>query len=124
MKILKLWNHLEWSRGRCNGLSDLVGEFRRGVAEESRSLLNVNDAVGFKPHQSRAGRIGSHWIIRKHDLSETTRRAVERPVSFHRHNAVRDHKVYRNSCAQIEDALLNAFPVKNVFRPSVSRTRH
>src|SRR5271165_7562934 len=29
-----------------------------------------------------------------------------------------------NSGAQIEDALLNALPVENILRPSVSRSRH
>jgi hypothetical protein len=49
MKVLKLSNHLKWGRGRCNGFSDIVGEFGRRVAEEFRALANVYDSVGFNP---------------------------------------------------------------------------
>src|SRR5208282_5669433 len=44
-------NHLKWSRGRCNGFSDIVGEFGRRVAEEFRALANVHDSAGFESHQ-------------------------------------------------------------------------
>src|SRR5271165_2174958 len=99
MEILELGNRLEWSRGRCNGLSDLVGEFRRGVAEESRSLANVHDSAGFEPHESGAGCISSNRIIREDDLSQKPRSAVKGPVSLHSQNAVRDNEVDRNGCA-------------------------
>jgi hypothetical protein len=83
MKILKLGNHLEGSRGRPEDFSDFVDEWRRSVTKESRTLADVRDSVGLEPHQSRAGCIGSLRIIRKHDLTQKTRRAVKRPVSFH-----------------------------------------
>src|SRR5664279_1144135 len=124
LEVSKLWNHPE-SRGRkSNGFSDLLDKSRRSVPKESRALANVNDSIGMKSHQSRAGCVGCDRIICKHDLSQRTRGAVERPVAFHRHNAVRDNETDRNGCAQIKDALLNPLPMENVLRPSVSRTRH
>ena len=123
-KILKLRDHLEGSRGRLDGFSDLVDQCRRSVAQESRALANVHDSAGFESHQSRAGCIGSHRIVRKHDLPQRTRGAVEWSVAFHRHDAVRDNEVDRNGGAQIEDAFLNALPVEDILRPSVSRARH
>src|SRR5664279_3562506 len=120
----KLRNYLEWSRGRRELFSNLVDERRRSVAQESRALANVHDSAGVESHQARAGCIGSHRVIRQHNLSQRTRGAVEWPVSFHRNNAVRDNKVDGKGGAQIEDALLNALPVKNILRPSISRAWH
>src|SRR5271165_6187580 len=84
----------------------------------------MRDAIGFESHESGTGCIGSLWVVRKNNLSQRTSKASKRPVSFHRHDAVRDHEVDRNGGAQIQDALLNAVPVENVLRPSVSRARH
>ena len=67
-KRLKLLHHLEGSRGRPEGLSDFVDQCRMSVSHESRALMNVSDAAGFKSHQSHAGCIGSDRIIRKHNL--------------------------------------------------------
>src|ERR1035437_5397673 len=120
----ELRNHFEGLRRRTDDFSNLVDEGCRSIAKESRALANVNDSIGMKPHQSRAGCIGGHWIIRQHDLSQTTRGAVERPVAFHRHNPVRNYEADRNGCAQIKDAFLNSPPMENVLRPSVSRTRY
>ena len=111
-KMLKLGNHMEGSGRSIDGFSNLVDQCRRRVPEESRSLVKVSDVVGFQPHQSRAGRIGSHWIVREYDLSEKTRAAVKGAVAFHGHNAVCDNEVDRNRGAYIKDALLNAFPME------------
>jgi hypothetical protein len=99
MKISKVGNHLERSRRSNDGFSNLFDESRRCIAKESRALAKVDDSVGLEPHQPCAACIGSYRVIRKHDLSQRTSRAVEGPVSFHCHNAVRDHKVDRNSCS-------------------------
>src|SRR5271166_5546994 len=120
----ELRDDLKGSRGSIDGFSNQVDECRRSVAQESRTLADVHDSSGFEPHESCAGCIGSNRVIRKYDLSQRTRGAIKRPVSFHRNNAVRDNEVDRNSGAQIEDALLNALPVKNILRPSISRAWH
>src|ERR1035437_434852 len=120
----ELRDYLEGLRRRIDDFSNLVDECCRSIAEESRSLANVNDSIGMKSHQSRAGCIGGHWIIRKHDLSQSARGAVERPVAFHRHNPVSDHEADWHRSAKIKDALLNTIPMEHILRPSVSRTRH
>src|SRR5271157_2358592 len=121
MKMSKLRNHLKRTRRSTDGFSDLVGEFRRRVTKESRTLTNVRDAAGFESHQPRAGPVGSNRVVCEHNLSQRTRAAVKRAVAFHRHNAVCDNEVNRNCGTSIEDALLNALPVENILRPSVSR---
>src|SRR5271157_1213869 len=99
MEMSKLGNHLEGSRQTIDGFSSLVDQFRTSVTEESRSLAKVNDSDGFESHQTRTSCVGSHRIVREHNLPQRTRRSIKGPVSFHCHNAVRDHKVDRNSCA-------------------------
>jgi hypothetical protein len=80
----------------------------------------VNDSVGFKPHQTRKDRVGSYRVIRNNNLPQRTSSAVKGAVALHGCNAVRDNEVDWNGCAQIENALLNAFPVEDILRPSVS----
>jgi len=60
MKIWKLGNHLEGSRRTIDGFSNLVDQCRRSVTEESRSLVKVNDSVGFESHQPCASCVSSH----------------------------------------------------------------
>src|SRR5271165_3847574 len=84
----------------------------------------MNNSTGIEPHQSCAGGIGSDRIVREHDLAERTSSAVERSIAFHRYYPVRDHEMDRNGGTQIENALLNALPVENILRPSVSCARY
>ena len=56
--------------------------------------------------------------------TQRTGGAIKGPVAFHRHDPVRDNEVDRNGCTQVEDALLDALPVENILRPSISCTRH
>src|SRR5271166_6618537 len=123
-EMLKLWNHLEGSRGSIDDFSNLIHQCRRSVAQEFQALANVHNSAGFESHQPRTGCVGSDRIVRKHYRSKRPRRAVERPVSFHCHNAVRDDEVNRNGGAEIEDAFLNAVPVEDILRPSVSCARN
>ena len=102
--MAELRDDLKGSRGGIFDFSNQVDECRRSVAQESRTLADVHDSSGFEPHESCAGCIGSNRVIRKYDLSQRTRGAVEWPVSFHRNNAVRDNEVDRNGGAQIKNA--------------------
>src|ERR1017187_7678462 len=77
-KILKFRHHLEWRHGSREDFSNLVEECRRTVAQKSRALANVRNAIGFESHQVRAGCVGSHRIVPEHDLSQGTSGAVER----------------------------------------------
>jgi len=120
-KVLKLWNHLELSRGSIDGFPNLVEERRSRIAKKSCPFANVHNSIRFEPHQSRAGGIGSDRIVGEHDFPEEPSGTVESAVSFHCYDPIRDHEVNRNSGAQIEDAFLDAFPVENILRPSVSR---
>ena len=112
------------TRRSFKGFPNLVYEYGRSVAQESRPFANVHDSLRFKSHQTRAGCVRSDRVIREHNLSQKTRSTVQWAVAFHGYDAVRDDKVNRNGGAQIEDALLDALPMKNIFRPSVSCTRH
>lgn len=75
----------------------------------------MNDPVGFKSHQPRAGCIGSHRVVRKHNSSQRASGVIKGPVSLHRYNAVCDNEVDGHSGTQIKDALLNALPILIFF---------
>src|ERR1035437_9483853 len=114
VKISKLLYHLERLWRGTDDFAGLIDGCRRRVPKKSGTLANVCDSVGFESHQPGASDIGSHRIIREHNLSQGTRGAVEGSVAFHGHNAVCDNEVDRNGGAQIEDALLNTLPVENI----------
>ena len=76
-EIVKCGKHLKGDRGRVDVFSNFVEECKRSVANESCALANVIDAVGLKSNQSRAGCIGSHRVVGKHNLSQRTGGAVE-----------------------------------------------
>ena len=114
MKMLKLRNHLEWSRRDIDCVSNLLDQSGRRVADESCAFAKMNDSIGFQSHQPCAGRVGGHRIIGEHDLPQETSGAVEGPVAFHCHNAVGDHKVDRNS-ALLD---LTTFTINNLTRQS------
>src|SRR5271166_2391506 len=82
------------------------------------------DSIRFESHQPGTGRVGGHRIIGEHDVPQETSGAVERSVSLHGHDTVCDNEVDWNGGAQIKDALLNALPVENILRPSVSCARN
>src|SRR5208337_5132909 len=84
----------------------------------------MRDSLGMKSHQPSKCGIGSDRVVRKHDLFERTRSAVEGSVSFHCDYSVRDDEVNRDCGADIEDAFVNTFPVKNILRPPVSCARY
>ena len=65
----------------------------------------MHDWFGFESHQPGTGRIGSHRVIRKHDLSQRTRSSVEWAVTFHSNDSVRNHEMKRDGCAQIKDEI-------------------
>jgi hypothetical protein len=66
-------------------------------------------------NQSGAGCVRGDGIVRQHDLSQSTIGTVERPVAFHGHDAIGDHEIDGNGCAQIKNALVNALPVENIL---------
>ena len=70
IKMSELRDHLEGLRRTIDGFSNLVDECWRSIAKESRALANVDDSVGIKSHESRAGCVGSDRIICKHNLSQ------------------------------------------------------
>ena len=84
----------------------------------------MHNSGGFEFHQARTGCVGSNRVIRNNNLPKRTSTAVKGPVAFPGYDAVCDHEVYWNCSAQIEIALLNAFPVEKILRPLVSRSRN
>jgi hypothetical protein len=63
-------------------------------------------------------------IVRQHDPSEITWRAMQWPVALHANDSIRDDKVSGNSSVDVEDTPIDAPPVKRILRPSVRDARH
>ena len=78
------------------------------------------DSIGLESHQSSASRIGGNGIVCQHNLAQRARRSVQLAITFHRNDSVRYNDVDWHCGADIENALLNAFRVQNVFWLTVS----
>ena len=73
------------------------------------------NAIRFEAHQPGAGRIGRNWVVRQNNCPEEAGAPVKRTVSFHCDNGIGDYEMNRRRRTDIQDALLNAFPMKNVL---------
>ena len=63
-------------------LTGLINEIWRGVAKETRGLMDVWDAIGLETHQPGAGCICSNRIIGENQGPEWSRSAIQRSISF------------------------------------------
>ena len=50
--------------------------------------------------------------------------SVQRSISFHGDHSVRDNKVDRHRCADVEDTAMDSLPVENILRPAIFSSRH
>ena len=70
------------------------------------------------------GRVSYDRVVRDYDLSESSRSTVQRSVTFHRNDAVCNCEVDWHGGTGVENVLLNALPVENILRPSITCARH
>ena len=117
----KFWNLTERRGERPYGFANLVDVLRDSIAKKPCPFPNMRDPPGVEAHQSGAGGVRCYWIVSQHNPFQKPRSTVERTVALHGDDAVGDHKVDRNRCAQIENALLNAFPMQDILWSSVPR---
>ena len=77
------------------------------------------DTMWIETHQARTREIRGYGIVGENDLPEVPVRSVQRPVTFHRHNAVRDDEMHWNRRTHIENAPVDSLPMQNILRPAV-----
>jgi hypothetical protein len=94
---------------------------RVSIAKKPRTLANMHDAAGLEPHQASTSCVGGNWIVCPYDRAQRSPGAIEWSVAFHRHDPVSNHEMNWSGCAEIENALLDPFPVQDVLRLSVAR---
>jgi len=82
-QMSKLWQDREWLLRDEHRFCQLNDAIRRSVPEELRCLSQVVHAQRVEAHQARTYEIGGDGIVRQHDPSEITRRAMQRPIAFH-----------------------------------------
>src|SRR5262245_44564187 len=94
------------------------------VAQEARRLTDVSNRFRDHAQGTSANDICGNEIIRKDNHVQLDLDTVKRAVASHCDDAVGDYEMRTHGCAYIENALVNACPVKNVLRPAVSTARH
>ncbi len=121
-QMSKLWQDREWLLRDDHRFCQLYDAIRRSVPEELRCLSQVIHAQRIETHQARTYEIGGEGIVRQHDPSEITRRAMERPIALHPNDSVGNDEVCRNRSVDIEYASLNPLAVQQVLRPAIGDT--
>src|SRR5260221_11743691 len=81
--------------------------------------MDMQDAVRINSHEPSTGCVSGYRIVGQNNRTDQTRRSIQRSVSFHTNDTVGAHKMDRNGRAQIDDALVDSFPVENNLRPAV-----
>src|SRR5207248_7511155 len=85
---------------------------------------DVRNSSRVKSHQPRTAGIRRHRVIGQDNSVERPRMSIQWSISFHCHNRIGDNEMNRNRSADIQNAFLNAFPMKDVLWPAVLRAWH
>jgi hypothetical protein len=104
--VSKLGNDLKWNPRAPECLTGLINEGYGGIAKETRCLMDMRDAIGFKTHYPGAGCICGNCIVCENEGPQWPRSSVQWSISFHGHDTIGDHKINRDSRANIQNALL------------------
>src|SRR5213594_2474889 len=90
-----------------------------GVADEGRCLTDVSDPFRDHPQHASANDVRRNWIVAEYNRVQVDAPAVERPIALHSHDPIGNDKVRTHRGADIENAFVNAGPMKNVLGPAV-----
>ena len=91
------------------------------IAEEPRCFLYICDLLGHHADGPSRHYVRSNGVVGENDLVHSSRSAVERTVSFHANDSVGDDEVRADCRTDVQDALVDARPMQNVLRPTVTR---
>ena len=112
--MYKLWNQPELLRNTLHGLTALLDMARIEIAEW-RCHLKVAHPIGINPHQSAASCVSGDRIICEDEAAKTPHRTVQRPIALHGLNPVGNYKVNRDRHCELDDGVVDALPVQDVF---------
>src|ERR1039457_2753760 len=124
LKTSEFRQHIKGIRPQRQSFRDEVDSVIRAISEKLRRPSEMPDTMWIETHQARTREIRGYGIVGENDLPEMPVSSVQRPVTFHRHNAVRDDEMHWNRRTNIENAPVDSLPMQNILRPAVLCARH
>lgn len=124
LKARELRRHIKGYGRLWQSFCYQIDPLMRPIPEKMRRPIQMPDTIGIEAHQTRTGEVRSYGIVSENDLPEMPMRSVQRPVTFHDNNAVRDDEVHWRRRTDIEDASVDALPMQNVLGPAILCARH
>src|SRR5260370_12841542 len=115
--MLELRHDVEGSFRELHSFCKLLDKFERRIAQKLGRLMDMQDAVRINSHEPSTGCVSGYRIVGQNNRAEQTRSSIQRSVSLHTNDTVGDHKMDRDSRAQIDDALLDSFPTETILPP-------
>ena len=79
------------------------------------------NSIRIDPHQAAASCVSGDRIICEDKAAKTPHRTVQRPIAFHGLNPIGDNKVNRDGHCELDDGVVDALPMQNVFWPAIDR---
>lgn len=123
MEVLELRDGLERNIEKDERCGELVNPPGRHITEEFCRLKNVGDTLGNESHKARAGCVGGYWIVGKDDSVQPPAGSCQRSVALHTYNRVCNYKMNGDRGYEIDDARLDAAPMKEILWPAVFDAR-
>jgi hypothetical protein len=119
LKTSELRQHIKGSRPQWQSLRDQIDSVIGAISEELCSPSEMPDTIWIETHQARTREIRGYGLVGENDLPEMPVSSVQGPVTFHRHNAVRDDEMHWNGRTNIENAPVDSLTMQNILRPAV-----
>src|SRR5271170_38640 len=93
------------------------------VAEQRASPREMLDPLRHQPHDPAAGGIHRDRITSENQYSTSLRGSLDRPVTFHPHNAVHDGKIWPGNGVDVQNGSLDPRPMQHVLGPAIAASR-
>jgi len=90
------------------------------ISKKPASFLDVSDPTWVDSKHARQNRVGCDGIIREQNDMQILGAPIKRPIPFHGDDAVCNDEVRAYSGADIENALVDTCPVKDIFGPAIA----
>src|ERR1035437_2516457 len=124
LKTSEFRQHIKGSCPQWQSFRDQIDSVTRAISEKLRRPSEMPDTMWIETHEARTRKIGGYGIVGENDLPEMSANSVQRPVAFHRNDAVRDDEMHWSRRTNIENAPVDAIPMQNVLGPAVLCARH
>ena len=79
----------------------------------------MGDESRIDTHQPAARGIGGDGVVSKNEAPEVPHGTMQWTIAFHCLNPIRNHEMYGYGRGELDDGIVDSFPMQYVLRPAV-----